>query len=188
MEVPPGGGLASLAVLITVGAWRFWPSEAPEGRPGIAVLPFENYGGDEATGRLADGITEDIITDLARFRKLDVIARNSMEVYKGRAADIRQVGEDLGVGYVLEGSIQREGDRIRVTAQLIDARSDAHVSADRWDRPAIDVFRRPDGRGRAHRGCAWRRSHHGSDHQGRAPARQADAARGSSSLRLLRAG
>jgi TolB-like protein len=109
-------------------------------RPGIAVLPFDNLGGDEATGRLADGITEDIITDLTRFRDLDVIARNSTEVYRGRAVDIREVGKDLGVGYVLEGSIQRQADRVRVTAQLIDADTGAHLWSERWDRPAGDVF------------------------------------------------
>ena len=102
------------------GVWRFWPVEPPPGKPAIAVLPFDNLGGDEATGRLADGITEDIITDLARFRDLDVIARNSTDVYKGKAADVRQVGKELGVGYVLEGSIQRQADRVRVTAQLIE--------------------------------------------------------------------
>ena len=77
------------------------------------MLPFDNLGGDDATGRLADGITEDIITDLARFRDLDVIARNSTGVYKGKPVDIRQVGKDLNVGYVLEGSIQRQGDSVR---------------------------------------------------------------------------
>ncbi len=132
---------AVLALLFIGGVWHFWPSEpAPKGRPAIAVLPFENLGGDEATGRLADGITEDIITDLARFHDLDVIARNSTEVYKGRPVDIRQVGTDLNVGYVLEGSIQHQGDSVRVTGQLIDAGTGAHVWSDRWDRPAADVF------------------------------------------------
>ena len=104
------------------------------------MLPFDNLGGDEATGRLADGITEDIITDLARFRDLDVIARNSTEVYKGKPVDVRQVGKDLNVGYVLEGSIQRQGDSVRVTGQLIDAGTGAHVWSERWDRPAEDMF------------------------------------------------
>ena len=113
---------------------------AAKGRPAIAVLPFENLGGDEATGRLADGITEDIITDLARFHDLDVIARNSTEVYKGKPVDIRQVGKDLNVGYVLEGSIQRQDESVRVTGQLIDASTGAHVWSERWDRPAEDVF------------------------------------------------
>jgi TolB-like protein/class 3 adenylate cyclase len=133
---------AALAALVFLGGvWRFWPGEPPpKEKPAIAVLPFDDYGGDEATGRLADGITEDVITDLARFRGLDVIARNSTEVYKGKPVDVRQVGKDLDVGYVLEGSIQRQDDQVRVTAQLIDARSGAHVWTDRWDRPAQDVF------------------------------------------------
>jgi TolB-like protein/class 3 adenylate cyclase/tetratricopeptide (TPR) repeat protein len=136
--VPALGALLILALI--GGIWHFWPSAPPaDGRPGIAVLPFDNFG-DEATGRLADGITEDIITDLARFRDLDVIARNSTEVYKGKPVDVRQIGKDLNVGYVLEGSIQREDDNVRVTGQLIDARTGAHVWSERWDRPAKDVF------------------------------------------------
>jgi TolB-like protein/class 3 adenylate cyclase/tetratricopeptide (TPR) repeat protein len=134
--------LAALLVLVLAGGvWHFWPgAPAPKGRPAIAVLPFDNFGGDEATERLADGVTEDIITDLARFHDLDVIARNSTEIYKDRPVDIRQVGKDLNVGYVLEGSIQRQGERIRVTAQLIDAGTGAHVWSERWDRPADDIF------------------------------------------------
>ncbi len=99
------------AVIFAGGIWKFWPVEPPPAKPSIAVLPFDNLGGDEATGRLADGLTEDIITDLARFRDLDVIARNSTEVYKGKPVDVRQVGRDLNVRYVLEGSIQRQADR-----------------------------------------------------------------------------
>jgi TolB-like protein/Tfp pilus assembly protein PilF len=104
------------------------------------VLPFDNLGGDEATGRLAEGITEDIITDLARFREFDVIARNSTAIYKGKPVDVRQVGRDLNVRYVLEGSIQRQGEQIRATAQLIDVTTAAHVWSERWDRPTADVF------------------------------------------------
>ena len=134
---------ALFAVVFLGGVWWLWPSE-PREKPAIAVLPFDNLGGDEATGRLADGITEDIITDLARFRDLDVIARNSTEVYKGKPIDVRQVGRELGVGYVLEGSIQRGGDQIRVNAQLIEAASGAHVWASRWDRPTGDLFAAQD--------------------------------------------
>ncbi len=104
------------------------------------MLPFANLAGDEATGRLADGLTEDIITDLSRYREIDVIAHNSTEVYKGKAVDVRQVGRDLNVRYVLEGSVQREGDQIRVTAQLIDAASGAHLWSERWDKPSKDFF------------------------------------------------
>jgi TolB-like protein/class 3 adenylate cyclase len=128
-------------VVFAAGIWHFWPGEPPpKEKPAIAVLPFDNLGGDEATGRLADGLTEDTITDLAHFRDLDVIARNSVEGYKGKPVDIRQVGKALDVGYVLEGSIQRQADRVRVTAQLIDTQSAAHVWSERWDRPAQDVF------------------------------------------------
>ncbi len=104
------------------------------------MLPFANIAGDEATARLADGLTEDIITDLSRYRNMDVIAHNSTEGYKGKAVDVRQVGRDLNVRYVLEGSVQREGEQIRVTAQLIDAASDAHLWSERWDRPAKELF------------------------------------------------
>jgi TolB-like protein/class 3 adenylate cyclase len=136
---------AVLAVLVAgaAGAWyALWrPGEPlPSDQPSIAVLPFDNLGGDEMTGRLADGITEDIITDLARFRDLIVIARNSTLPYKDKPVDVRQIGKDLNVHYVLEGSIQRQADRVRVTAQLIDTAAGAHVWSERWDRPAQDVF------------------------------------------------
>lgn len=140
--------LALLLVVAGVGVGGWWwyqghssrASSAIATKASIAVLPFDNLGGDEATGRLVDGITEDIITDLAHFRDLDVIARNSTAVYKGKPVDVRQVGKELGVRYVLEGSIQRQGERVRVTAQLIDAGTGAHVWSERWDRPAQDVF------------------------------------------------
>jgi TolB-like protein/class 3 adenylate cyclase/cytochrome c-type biogenesis protein CcmH/NrfG len=133
---------AALLLLLSFAAaiWHFWSVKPAMANPSIAVLPFDNIGGDEAAGRLADGLTEDIITDPARFRDLDVIARNSTEVYKGEPADVRQIGRDLNVRYVLEGSIQRQGDRVRATAQLIDTSSGAHVWSDRWDRQAEDVF------------------------------------------------
>jgi TolB-like protein/Flp pilus assembly protein TadD len=121
-------------------AWWSGERDTALARAAIAVLPFDNLGGDESTGRLANGITEDIITDLARFRDFDVIARNSTEIYAGKPVDVRQVGKDLGVRYVLEGSVQRQGEEIRVTAQLIDAKDGAHVWSERWDRPAKDVF------------------------------------------------
>ena len=130
---------ALFAAVFLGGIWWLWPSE-PRERPAIAVLPFDNLGGDEASGRLADGITEDIITDLARFRDLDVIARNSTELYKGKPVDVRQVGRELGVGYVLEGSIQREAGQVRIAAQLIETDTGGHIWSDRWDRPATDVF------------------------------------------------
>jgi TolB-like protein len=130
-------------VLLGVGAstWYVLQQGAPgAGKPAIAVLPLQNMGGDEATERLADGLTGDIITDLARFRDLDVIAHNSTAVYKGKAIDMREVGRDLKVGYVLEGSIQRHADQIRITAQLIDAATGTHLWSERWDRPVEDTF------------------------------------------------
>jgi TolB-like protein/class 3 adenylate cyclase/Tfp pilus assembly protein PilF len=133
----------AVVVLLAAGAttWTVLQEEAPNsGKPAIAVLPLQNMGGDEATGRLADGLAEDIITDLARFRDLDVIARNSTAVYKDKAVDVRQVGKDLSVGYVLEGSIQRRADQIRITAQLVDAATGAHLWSERWDRPIEDTF------------------------------------------------
>jgi TolB-like protein/class 3 adenylate cyclase len=132
--------LLLLLALIGGGAWWFRPVEPANAGTSIAVLPFDNLGGDEQTGRLADGITEDIITDLARFTAIEVIARNSIMTYKGKPIDLRQVGRDLNVRYVLEGSIQRQGDRVRITAQLIEAASGAHIWSDRWDRPVADVF------------------------------------------------
>jgi TolB-like protein len=130
-----------LAVILAGGVWRFWPAQqSAVTRAGIAVLPFDNLSGDESTSRIADGLTEDIITDLSHFRDLDVIARNSTATYKDKPVDVREVGKAFNVGYVLEGSLQRQGDQIRIAAQLIDATTDAHVWSDRWDRPTADIF------------------------------------------------
>jgi adenylate cyclase len=109
-------------------------------RPSIAVLPFANLSADPEQDYFSDGITEDIITELSRFFELLVIARNSSFQYKGKAVDIRQVGRELGVRYVLEGSVRRSGDRIRITAQLVDAITGAHRWAERYDRELHDVF------------------------------------------------
>jgi adenylate cyclase len=109
-------------------------------KPSIAVLPFENLSGDPKQERLAGGLTEDLITDLSRFRELFVIARNSTEVYKSKPVDVRQVARELGGQYVLEGSLQVDGDQVRVTAQLIDAMTGNHVWSERYDRPLDDVF------------------------------------------------
>ncbi len=122
------------------GTWWLWPDAPPSATPAVAVLPFDNIAGDDASRRLADGLTEDIITDLSRYREMDVIAHNSTKVYEGRSIDPRQIGEELSVQYVLEGSVQREGGQIRITAQLIDARGGTHLWSDRWDRPAADFF------------------------------------------------
>jgi TolB-like protein len=134
--------LAALLVLALVAAigWHFWLAEPAGVRSSIAVLPFDNIGGEESTGRLADGITEDIITDLARFPEFEVVARHSVEVFKGKLVDIREVGKALNVGYVLEGSIQRQEGRVRITAQLLETASGTHLWSERWDRPVEDVF------------------------------------------------
>ncbi len=136
------GMAAAIAVVALLGGGIWWLGQpaAPGAKPAVAVLPFANYGGDAATGRLADGLTEDIITDLAQFPELDVVARNSTQAYKGKSVDVREVGRTLDVGYVLEGSIQRQGNRVRITAQLIDASTGNHLWSERWDRPAEDVF------------------------------------------------
>jgi adenylate cyclase len=109
-------------------------------KPSIAVLPFQNMSGDPKEDYFADGVVEDIITALSRFSSLFVIARNSSFTYRGKHVDIRQVGRELGVRYVLEGSIRKSGDRLRVTAQLIDAGTGAHIWADTYNRMVADVF------------------------------------------------
>lgn len=110
------------------------------GGPSIAVLPFINLSNDPTQDYFADGMVEDIITGLSRLRWLFVIARNSTYAYKGTAPDVRQVASDLGVRYILEGSVRRAGDQLRVTSQLIDASTGAQVWAERYDRAATDVF------------------------------------------------
>src|SRR5271167_3767250 len=106
----------------------------------IAILPFTNMSGDPEQEYFSDGITEDIITDLSKIAGLTVIARNSSFAYKGRSVDVRAIGRDLGVRSVLEGSIRRAGQRVRITAQLVDAASGAHLWADRYDRDLTDIF------------------------------------------------
>ncbi len=113
--------------------------ELPD-KPSIAVLPFTNMSGDSEQEYFSDGVTEDIITSLSHFAGLFVIARNSSFSYKGEAVDIRQIAKELGVRYVLEGSIQRAGSRIRINAQLLDAETASHIWAERYDRNVDDVF------------------------------------------------
>ena len=109
-------------------------------KPSVAVLPFTNMSADPEQEFFADGIAEDVITALSRYPSLFVIARNSCFTYKGRAVDLKQVGRELGVRYVLEGSLRRAGNRIRVTAQLVEAETGKHVWADRYDREVADIF------------------------------------------------
>ena len=103
-------------------------------------MPFDNLSTDPEQEFFADGITEDIITELSREKDLFVIARNSSSVYKGQSPDIRQVAKDLGVKYVLEGSVRRAGNKIRLNAQLIDGETNRHIWAERYDRSLEDIF------------------------------------------------
>jgi adenylate cyclase len=109
-------------------------------KPSIAVLPFDNMSGDGEQEYFSDGIAEDIITALSRYPSLFVIARNSSFTYKGRAVDVKQVGRDLGVRYVLEGSLRKVGNRVRVTGQLVEAAAGNHIWAERYDRDLADIF------------------------------------------------
>ena len=108
------------------------------------MLPFQNLSGDPEQEYFSDGIVEEITTALSRFRSLFVIARNSAFTYKGRAVDVRQVGRELGVRYLLEGSVRKAANRVRITGQLIDAASAAHLWADRFDGSPEDIFELQD--------------------------------------------
>ena len=109
-------------------------------KPSIAVLPFQNFSGDQEQEFFSDGMAEDIITALSKLRSFFVIARNSTFAYKGKSPDVRQVARDLGVRYVLEGSVRKAGDRIRIVAQLIDGVAGNHIWAERYDREVVDIF------------------------------------------------
>jgi TolB-like protein len=135
--------IISGAALLLAGfaAWNWLrPIVPPTEKASIAVLPFENIGNEPQWARFADGLTEDIVTDLSHSKDLFVVARNSTEVYKNKPSDVRAVGRDLGVRYVLEGSIQPSDGKIRVTTQLIDAVTGGHVWSNRYIRPAKDLF------------------------------------------------
>ena len=134
---------------VRLGAAENTPKSAPvdgaavlplPDKPSIAVLPFANMSGDSEQEYFADGMVEEIITALSRVRWLFVIARNSSFTYKGQSVDVKQVGRELGVRYVLEGSVRKAGGRVRITAQLIDAASGTHLWADRFDGSLEDVF------------------------------------------------
>jgi TolB-like protein/cytochrome c-type biogenesis protein CcmH/NrfG len=109
-------------------------------RPAIAVLPFTNMSREPAQEYFSDGISEDIVTALSKLRWFYVIARNSSFAYKGKSVQVKQIGEELGVGYVVEGSVRKDGDRVRITAQLIDVVTGSHIWAERYDRNLADVF------------------------------------------------
>ena len=148
-------GIATSGVIVAVGvlteSHRVVPVKPPVGparvanlplpeQPSIAVLQFVVIGGHASQQRLADGITEDVITDLSRYRELFVIAGNSVFAYKGKDVSVQRIGRELGVRYVLDGSIQTDGDRVRVTAQLIDAATNVHVWSERYDRALGAIF------------------------------------------------
>jgi adenylate cyclase len=135
--------VATLAIFAIGGAaaWRFYRFEnSPSGLPSIAVLPFANLSGDKDQEYFSDGLTDDLLTDLARLPRLIVMSRSATAMYKGQAADVPQLGRELGVRYVVEGSVQHAGDEIRITAQLIETASNAHIWAERFDRPTKDIF------------------------------------------------
>ena len=148
LETDDLGEPALKNIAAKVHAWRVRLARAttpppaltlPE-KPSIAVLPFKNMSGDLEQEYFADGMSEDIITELSRFRALFVIARNSTFTYKGKSVDVRDVARELGVRYVLEGSVRKAGNRARITAQLIDALTGNHLWAERYDRSMDDVF------------------------------------------------
>jgi TolB-like protein/Flp pilus assembly protein TadD len=126
--------------LAGVGESQTAPAPALPAKPSLAVLPFSNMSGDAEQEYFADGMAEDIITGLSRLRWLFVIARNSSFTYKGRSVDVREVGRELGVRYVLEGSVRTSGNRMRITAQLVESETGNHIWADRYDRALEDVF------------------------------------------------
>ena len=146
--------LVLIPMLGVASAWLtrdLWMPTVPEGAaenpvigvpkgPAVAVLPFNNLSGDPKQEYFSDGLTEDILTELSRARDLRVLARNTTFQYKGKAEDVSKLGRELGVRYVLEGSIRRAGDDLRVTAQLIDAETGAHIWADKFDRKMADIF------------------------------------------------
>jgi len=153
-------GLSVAVVVLVVaalGIWQFYmrrPTVEPASvekmafplpeKPSIAVLPFDNMSGDPEQDYIADGFTENIITGLSQIPAMFVIARNSVFTYKGKPVKVKQVSEELGVKYVLEGSIQKVGDRLRVNAQLIDALEGHHLWAERYDRDLKDLFNLQD--------------------------------------------
>ena len=147
--------IALLLVVVSLALWKsYMRTTAPSievasvekmafplpDRPSIAVLPFVNMSDDPKQEYFSDGITEDLITDLSKISGLFVIARNSTFTYKGKPVKVKQVAQELGVRYVLEGSVRKAGGRVRVTAQLIDTRSGSHLWADRFDRDLKDIF------------------------------------------------
>jgi len=145
--------IAALLIVIAAGAWYFLAASrsasvaskpAEPAHLSIVVLPFANLSNDPSQGYFADGVTENLTTDLSRIRGSFVIARNTAFTFKGKNVDAREIGKELGVRYVLEGSVQRDAGRMRVNVQLIDAETGNHLWADRFDKPAADLFEMQD--------------------------------------------
>jgi TolB-like protein len=165
---------AGVLVLLSVVLWATWPrplgllidvagvSGPPvdpplPDKPSIVVLPFTNMSGDPEQEYFSDGITEDLTNEFARYPFLFVIARNSAFTYKGKQVNVEDVGRELGVRYVLEGSVRKAGSRVRITAQLIDATTGGHLWSERYDRDLSDIFvRAPVGDRRGDPGGGWR--------------------------------
>ncbi len=142
---------AAIVLAVGVAWWQPWSPNVEQteksqlalalpDKPSIAVLPFDNLSEDKAKDYFADGLTEDLITNLSLNRELFVISRNSTFVYKGKTVDARQVGRDLGVAFIVEGSVRRSGDKLRINAQLVDTQTGAQVWAERFDRSFTDIF------------------------------------------------
>ena len=151
VAVIAASGIVLVIATVAIMVWQPWaPDMEPASvenmafplpdKPSIAVLPFTNMSGDPEQEYFVDGMTEAIITELARVPALFVIARNTTFTYKGKAVNVEQVGRELGVRYVIEGSVQKAGERVRITAQLIDASSGGHLWAERYDRALMDIF------------------------------------------------
>jgi TolB-like protein len=154
-SAPLVAGIVAL-IVIGGGAWYFLvgyrtapviaaaPAPAEAAHLSIVVLPFANLSGDPSQDYFADGVTENLTTDLSRIRNSFVIARNTAFTFKGKNVDAKQIGKELGVRYVLEGSVQRDGSRVRVNAQLIDGETGAHLWADRFEEDVADLFKLQD--------------------------------------------
>ena len=144
MPAPLVAGIGALIVVVG-GAWYFFAGSHPAAAHlSVVVLPFTNLSNDPAQDYFADGITENLTTDLSRIRDSFVIARNTAFTYKGKSVDAKEIGKELGVRYVLEGSVQRDQNRVRVNAQLIDAQTGAHLWADRFEEDISDLFKLQD--------------------------------------------
>jgi adenylate cyclase len=141
----PTSGIVAL-VILAGGAWYFLAGSRPAAAAhlSVVVLPFTNLSGDSAQDYFADGVTENLTTDLSRIRDSFVIARNTAFTFKGKSIDAKEIGKELGVRYVLEGSVQRDQNRVRVNAQLIDAETGAHIWADRFEEDMADLFKLQD--------------------------------------------